>query len=491
MRSRKNRKKNTSDRRASNETGRRRPRRFLITLGPILAGFLVLAIGISIRVQRSAPPPPTLPNSEGLDPELAKRILTLSNAVVARPSDPDRHGELGILYEANGYRRLARACYDNAIAADVLRTRWHHHAGLAALQDGDLDFAERAFRRVTGQMPEYMPAHERLAFLLMDRGAFEEAEERLTYVVRMRPDMPQGYVGLAKVNLGTDRIESGVAHLKKALELAPAFAEAHYLLGRAYQKLGLSWEAEVALARGGHSEPSMIPDPWHSSINRARMTLVARQELASEWIRRGRLEDAVRELESLRRRYPESTAVINNLAVAYKRMNRTDDARRLLQSALDDGSNHPTVHISLARALMELGRLEEGLDHADSAIKVAPMSGPAYFTRGIILVRLRQYADAVEAFREATRRDPGSSEAYENIGRLLAHLSRWGEAEDALRTAIAVEPHSAVARYELAMVYQQQGRLVEARENLEKAVELDPNDEGAREALRLLRGARE
>ena len=491
MRTRKNRKKNSSDKRASQRKGHNAPRRFLVTFGPILAGFLVLAVGISIRVQPSALPPPILPDSEGLDPELARRIQALSNAVAAQPTDPDRHGELGILYEAHGYRRLARVCYDNAVTVDGSRTRWHHHAGVAALQDGDLAFAESAFRRVIRQKPEYIPAHERLAYLLLDREAFEEAEERLTLVVKTRPDMPQGYVGLAKVKLGTDRIESAVAHLHKALAIEPAYAEAHYLLGRAYQKLGRTRDAEVELARGGHSEPSLFSDPWHASINRARMTLISRQELASEWIRHGRLEDAARELETLRQRYPESTAVINNLSVAYKRMNRMEDARQLLQSALDDGSNHPTVHVSLARVLMEQGRLDEALSHADIAISRAPMLGPAHFSRGVILVRLRKYTEAVEAFREATRRDAGDPEAYLNIGRVLADLHRFAEAEDALRTAIAIEPQSAVARYELATVYQRQGRLVEAAENLEKAVELDPHDEGAREALRSLHGAQE
>jgi len=340
-------------------------------------------------------------------------------------------------------------------------------------------------------MPEYIPAHERLAYLLLDRDSFAEAEERLKFVVAKSPDMPQGHVGLAKVYLGTDRIESAVAHLHIALELAPSLGEAHYLLGRAYQKLGRFREVEVELARGRDSEPFLVPDPWHASIIWARMTLTARAELAAEWIQQGRLEDAAHELERLLERYPESTAVINNLSVAYKRMNRTEDARRLLQGALDGGSNHPTVHVSLARVLMGQGRLQEALGHADSAINLAPMLGPAYFARGVILVRLQNHTDALQAFREATQRDSGGPEAYMNIGRLLVHLKRFGEAEDALRIAIAIAPQSAAARVELAVAYQRQGRLVEAAESLEKAVELDPEYEAAREALRLLRAPQE
>ena len=456
-----------------------------------MLGCLLLGVGISIRAQRSVSAPPPLPTLDEIDPELARQFRAFSSAAAAQPSDPDRHGELGILYEAHGYRRLARACYENAVATDETRVRWQHHAGIVALAEGDVERAEQAFRVVIRYVPDYIPAYERLAYLRLERGAFTEARNLFATVVNLNPQVPQGYIGQAKVDLAMGRIESMVARLSKALEVAPTSGESHYLLGRAYQKLGRSWESEVELARGRDSESFLVYDPWHAAVKRSRLTLTARSEMAADWILQGRLEGAVHELELLRQRYPESTAVINNLSIAYRQLNRIEDAKRLLQGALDAGSNHPAVHLSLARVLIEQGRLEEALSHTDSAILLAPMLGPAYFTRGVILVQLRNYMHAVEAFREATRRDPGNPEANINIGRLLVHLNRFEEAENALRTAIAIAPQSAVARYELATVYQRQGRLEDAAENLEKAVRLDPNDEAAREALRLLRGARE
>ena len=81
------------------------------------------------------------------------------------------------------------------------------------------------------------------------RGERSKALESFRQALRLEPDSASARLALGTVLLQSGQAEAAVAELEAAIALRPRMRQAHYQLGRAYQALGRSAEAEAAFAR--------------------------------------------------------------------------------------------------------------------------------------------------------------------------------------------------------------------------------------------------
>ena len=91
-------------------------------------------------------------------------------AVDLDPADPERHGRLGLVYEANHLWEEARASFANARALDPGSAVWPLHEALAAEQLGDLDGAVELLAARADDFSYFAPLHHRLGHLLLEQG---------------------------------------------------------------------------------------------------------------------------------------------------------------------------------------------------------------------------------------------------------------------------------------------------------------------------------
>jgi protein O-GlcNAc transferase len=150
-------------------------------------------------------------------------------------------------------------------------------AALQYFQAGDLQGAEKAYRKVLQQQPEFAEAHSGLASVLMrqdklgeavacclralelnpnlagacnllgyalaDQGHFELAVTYLRQAIQLAPDEPGASINLGGVLLSLGELEDGLACFRQALNLKPDHAAAHSNL-----LSGLQYRAGVTLS---------------------------------------------------------------------------------------------------------------------------------------------------------------------------------------------------------------------------------------------------
>jgi tetratricopeptide (TPR) repeat protein len=120
-----------------------------------------------------------------------------------------------------------------------------------------MDQAEAAYRKAIALKPEYAPAHNNLAHILLRGGHLEEALALLTRAVTLAPDYAD-----AQNNLGTtlhmlNRSDEAHAAFRSAVRLAPENADAHINLSNCLFDTGKMRDAEAAAAEGVRLDPGM------------------------------------------------------------------------------------------------------------------------------------------------------------------------------------------------------------------------------------------
>jgi tetratricopeptide (TPR) repeat protein len=102
-------------------------------------------------------------------------------------------------------------------------------------------------------------------------GNLRDAERAFRNALRLRPENPQFHHNLANVLARQGRFREAIDEYESAAARAPEFALTYYLMGDAYQRLGMIFRAKEALRR------ALEIDPEFESAKKALNSLDLRQ----------------------------------------------------------------------------------------------------------------------------------------------------------------------------------------------------------------------
>lgn len=300
----------------------------------------------------------------------------------------------------------------------------------------------------------------RKALQLHQHGRIREARE--LYLDLLKDD-PQHWdslhlLGLTYVQGG--EAETGIAHIRKAIELNPGFAEAHYNLGNALLTLQ---QPERALSSFDHAV-RLNPQDALYHLERGN----ALKEL-------GRLPEAIESYQRAVRLDGGYAEAHNNLGIALKEAGRTDEALQSYDAALRLRPGYAEAHSNCGNALREAGRLDEALASHDRAISLTPRYAEAHANRGFALTELKRFDEALASLEHAIRLKPGHAEAWNGRGSALKELRRVEEALASYDEAIRLKPDYAEAYNNRGILLSDLERPDDALSSYDQAIALKPD----------------
>lgn len=198
--------------------------------------------------------------------------------------------------------------------------------------------AEKILTQLRDQEPDNPARHYDLGVFLRVSSTRPDrltaAEASLRRALELRPDHAGTHYHLGAVLEETGRHAEAAQHLRRALDLNPALTDAYRVMGRSYTALGDQTHAaemfklhQRLAAREAQEKELALP---HGA---APTTPQARSRLADYYIKRGRLGDALRELETVEHAAPEAGEVHRRLMQLYGntyRFQRQYEERKLL-----------------------------------------------------------------------------------------------------------------------------------------------------------------
>jgi serine/threonine-protein kinase len=231
-----------------------------------------------------------------------------------------------------------------------------------------------------------------------------------------------------------ENVESAIRNFQEALEIDPAYAQAHAGLGEAY---------------------------WRK--------YEGTQE--SRWV-----EPARQNCERASGLSPDLAAAHICLGTLYTGTGRYQEAEGEFRRALEAESTSDAAYRGLALAQHRLGKLDQAEETYRRAIALRPGYWAGYDWLGAFYAReLARFEDAAEQFEEAKKRAPGNVRVHRNLGGAYFMMGRYQDAQAALREALAIRPtfktynNLGVANFHMR-------KFAEAAEMFEEATELVSQD---------------
>ncbi len=382
-------------------------------------------------------------------------------------------------------RRWRQVAPDSAAAAQyeaaLLLTTGQESRAIALLQKTVTRFPNDT--RVTLQ----------LADLLMSHGRPGEAQRLLQALISKDPRSAPAYFALGRLYLTQHRMDAAVTQLQKALALRPAWQEAAITLAEA---LRISQGPTAALRSiqsftASHPEASM-----------------ARQYLASLYLRVGGVEQAYRIYQNLARQNPQDPEIALSLGLID--MDRQDwaGARQALHEALrlaphspapvyylgrlyeaqgqwaealqwyqriTSGPLFPEVELRSARIDYLLGHREKAMTQLQDLAARYPKQAQIPLLEAELRLDEGKAQEALSVLHDALQRLPDQPELWYEQGVVEEDLKDYPAMEKAMREVIRLAPNDAQAYNFIGFsLVERHTRLGEAETLLNKAIALAP-----------------
>ena len=386
------------------------------------------------------PPLPKLDLSNTF-PGVNAQIREANAAALARPSDPNAVGKLGMVLDAYQQYAAAEICYHRANLLSPLNFSWAYDRAYVEMKLGRYRDASAEFQAALKLRPDYLPATLNLAECLLSIGQLPESRELFEAITRKYSGNPEAYYGLGRVEMQLGKVEDAAQALEKAIELFPQYGSAQYALAMVYRKLGQSGKASEHFA-AYHKNVTTYPpevDPLRAAVQQLDQTPLS-------YLQRGLALEQAGDLTGAIESHVKATEI-------------------------DPTFEQP--HINLIQLYARTGEYAKAEEQYRIAVRLNPNRSDCYYNYGVLMFGLGKYSEAEEAFRKAIASNPFYAEAHNNLGFLLQQQGHINDALGEFREAVKEQPDYRLARFHIGLILMDKGNYSGAIEQFRLILEPD------------------
>jgi type IV pilus assembly protein PilF len=212
-------------------------------------------------------------------------------------------------------------------------------------------------------------AREDLGLTYVRQGNLRAGVENLLEAAKLDPDNAdvQYELGNAYKWLGVDEnnptyFQSAVVHLKRAIELRPAFPEASNELGTVYLKLS-EWDLAIACFEDA-AKQIKFKTPWFAYNN-----------MGLAYYHMGNYDKAIESYKQALQLSPSYSRCQNNLGLAYQAKGDWEAAEKAFKQAIEHDPNSPDAYLNLGKLYARLGQRSKAAEALMRTMEIDP-EGP-------------------------------------------------------------------------------------------------------------------
>lgn len=229
----------------------------------------------------------------------------------------------------------------------------------------------------------------------------------------------------------------------KAVSVQPDDIGAHINVGRTYNNLNMSPEAEEAYMKAMNLFPPVKPGKSYT----ARIA-------------------------------PNHLNVYLNLAtLMVKNDSRLHEADKLLQTAVSMRPDYVQGYINRGDIMVKLGRMKEAIEIYKTALKYEPDNADVYYNLGVVSLEIQDRNNAKIYFETALKYDPDHWQSLYNSAIMIQEsgdVNNWPELDRRLQLLMKMNPVDPKVYFTMGMLDMDRHNYKSAEKHIKKCLEQEP-----------------
>jgi len=364
-------------------------------------------------------------------------ILLLSLSISELAAENDDHAEFvkqveqGFLYLFKGDNQSTIEAFESALAIEPNHYEILHYLGMSYASDSSWNKAVEVYRRSLDLKPDNIEVLYSLAIVYFKLNQWEDAVEPLKSVISLSTQHARAHEVLGKVYVKLRQFTEAVNVLNKAIELKPNAAGNYYELGNAYLNLKSYPLAIENYKKAIQYGPPDFADP-HFGLGTAYQRIGNRTKSKEEMQIYQRLQKEAAEFERFTRQTrvdPNNLEAWTGLARVLMRQKKYKRVIPVFQKCLEIGQaqNAPTGAIAsyyhgLSQAFINIQYPKLALEPAQKAVQLLPSQHQFYNTLGSVHAMLGDVQRAIVIFRKAVELNQEQPYYHLNLSKLYKSI---------------------------------------------------------------------
>lgn len=199
-------------------------------------------------------------------------------------------------------------------------------------------------------------------------------------------------------------------------------------------------------------------------------------QLATSFIRQGKLQSGIDVFDYLVALYPESVDTLNAYAVTLYECGNIALANDMIRHALSLDVSDPDIHNNAGVISKALNQLDLCIGHFDKAISLKPNHANAHYNKANSLSMSGQLEAALASFDRAIFYQPDFANAYYNRAKTLHRLARYEQAASDFESTFKLRPDDWASHYGLGNAFFEMGALKRAISHFNTALQSRPDN---------------
>jgi tetratricopeptide (TPR) repeat protein len=334
-----------------------------------------------------------------------------------------------------------------------------------AVSAGKLDQAETELELILHSTPGDYRALDLLGVVRVLQRQETEAEKLFRQVVQNGPDFAPGHAHLGLLYLQMGRPQDSIPELREALRIDPNRTDAASALVHILQD---------------QSQAAAESEDWAKALSllgEARKYAAGNADVQYEFgivaLRLSLQEDAIDAFERTLKLRKNDALALYNLGRAFMEASQFDEARQQFAQYVKIRPDDPAGYCALGMTLAALERADDARTEFGRSIALAPGQTESYYRLGLLDLAARDLDAAAKNLRRVLDHDPTHTGALTAMGRVEFEQRHYPEAVSLLQQAITHDDSQREAHYYLGLAFARMGRKQESNEQLEIATRLE------------------
>jgi len=253
----------------------------------------------------------------------------------------------------------------------------------------------------------------------------------------------------AKVYIQQDNWDKAIEQLEQAVELYPADAEAHYLLGEGMAQQ-LNWER-----MNEEFEKSLKNAPtFEMQIKNTREKNWVNQFNAGVGkLNKNDVDGAIKNFETATLIDPKRVEAYKTLGIAYTRQNELERAKENFSKVLEFEPDNKDAINGLAGIYFQLKEYQQVVDLEQKVLNANPDDKDAIANLALAYDFLGDRDQARQTYKTALEKNPGDKDLLFNLARLYFLGSEYDKAVELFNRVLAASPDDFDANLQVGNAY--------------------------------------